>query len=218
MSDAPAPAATAAAPSRRQVVIIACIIIAYAGLSHYGNSSPEARGLGAALSLGPVLLIALALAWRWLPKAVAALATLATVAALVAWWPAIRRNYEWADLAQQCGVFALIAAGFARTLTGGRVPACTAMAQRLHGALDAGELSYLRRATLAWALFYALLSVAILALYFLIPLSAWSMFVNFATFGLIALMALGDHLVRRRVLPPRSGGGILAALRAALIG
>jgi uncharacterized membrane protein len=205
-------------PTRRQVVILAGILIAYAALSHYSNEAPEARGLGAALSIGPVLLIALFLAWRWLPRLVAALATVGLIGALVAWWPGIRRHYEWADLAQQCGAYALISFGFARTLFGGRVPTCTQIAMRLHGVLDASEQAYLRAATLAWAGFYLIIAVAVGVLYVTTPLSVWSMFTNFGVFGLIALMAVADHLLRRRVLPPRHSGGLLTALRVALIG
>ena len=214
----PTPAPEAPTLTRRQVAILAAIIIAYAALSHYSNETPEARGLGAGLSVGPILLIALALAWRWLPRVVAALLTVGTIGALIAWWPEIRRHYEWADLAQQCGAYALISFGFARTLFGGRVPTCTQIAQRLHGSLDAGELAYLRAATLAWAGFYLIIAVAVGVLYFTAPLSVWSLFTNFVVFGLIALMALVDHLVRRRVLPPRHSGGLLTALRQALIG
>ncbi|MFI4890878.1 MAG: hypothetical protein ACHQIL_10140 [Steroidobacterales bacterium] len=218
MADNPEDAAPAGTPSRRQIAIAAGLIIAYAALSHYSNASPDARGLGAGLSLGPLLLIALFLVWRSLPRVIALLVTAGTGALLVIYWPAIERHYEWADLAQQCGVYALIAAGFARSLLAGHTPTCTQIGHRLHGELGPTEISYLRGATVAWAAFYALLAVAILVLYFLVPLGAWSMFVNFASFGLIALMALVDHAIRRRLLPRRSSGGILTALRQALIG
>jgi uncharacterized membrane protein len=218
MKDSSQRAAPAGAPSRLQLAIAAGILIAYAALSHYSNASPDARGLGAAVSLGPLLLIAAFLAWRSLPRIGAALVTTVAGAALVIYWPLIERHYEWADLAQQCGVYALIGAGFARTLLAGRTPTCTQIAQKLHGELGAAEISYLRGATIAWALFYALLAVAILLLYFLAPLRTWSIFVNFVSFALIALMALIDHAIRRRVLPRRAGGGLLTALRHALIG
>jgi uncharacterized membrane protein len=218
MGEKIAPAAPVVTPSRKQIAIAAGIIIAYAALSHYSNASPGARGLAAALSLGPMLLIALFLVWRWLRRAIAALVTIGVALSLVAGWPVIERNYEWVDLAQQCGIYAFIAAGFGRSLSGGRTPTCTQIAQKLHGELGSSEISYLRRATAAWTVFYALLAAAILALYFLVPLAEWSVFVNFVAFGLIALMALADHAIRRRVLTRRSSGGILSALRQALIG
>jgi uncharacterized membrane protein len=211
-------AAPAGTPSRGQIAVAAGLIIAYAALSHYSNASPEARGLGAALSLGPLLLIALFMVWRWWPRTIAALVTFGTGVLLVAYWPVIKRHYQWADLAQQCAIYALLAGSFARSLSGGRMPVCTQIAQKLHGELGPAEISYLRGATITWAAFYALLAVAILMLYFLVALDTWSIFVNFVTFGLIALMAFVDHTIRRRVLPRRSSGGILTALRQALIG
>jgi hypothetical protein len=48
-----------------QVIAIVALIIGYAVLSHYSASSPDKKGLGAALSIGPVLLIGVVLLWRW---------------------------------------------------------------------------------------------------------------------------------------------------------
>jgi uncharacterized membrane protein len=93
-------------------------------------------------------------------------------------------------------------------LTGGRVPVCTQIANGLRGALDPAEIAYTRRATLAWTVFYAVMTASILGLYFVVPLRVWSLFVNFATFGLIGLMALVDHALRRRVFSRRSDTGL----------
>lgn len=199
-------------------MVVAAFIITYAALSHYSNEAPNAKGLAAALSAAPLLLIGGFLLWRWAPPLVGA-PVAAGVGTLVYFcWPAFEKHYDWADLMQQCGAYGLVAAAFARSLYGGRVPLCTEIAGRLHGELDTAEVAYTRGATLAWALFYGALAVAILALYFSVSLRVWSLFVNFATFGLIALMALVDHVIRRRVLPARSGAGLLSALRQALIG
>jgi hypothetical protein len=46
----------------------------------------------------------------------------------------------------------------------------------------------------------------------------WSLFVNFGTLGLIVLMGIIDHAIRRRILPRREDGGLLALLRRSLIG
>src|SRR5271155_3588186 len=81
---------------------VAALIIGYAALSHYSNSSPHAKGLGAALSLAPVLLIGALLAWRWAPPLIAALITVLTAALVYRFWSVLEENYEWADLVQQC--------------------------------------------------------------------------------------------------------------------
>ena len=194
------------------------LIIGYAVLSHYSASSPDKKGLGAALSIGPVLLIGLSLAWRWTRPLTAVLISGSLCAFLYGYWPAIERNYEWADLAQQCGAYSLVALTFARSLFAGRVPICTQLAGKLHGALTPAEIAYTRNATVAWVVFYVLMTMAILILFFAASLQFWSLFVNFAAFGLIMLMGIADHVLRLRVLPRRPGGGILAIIQRSLTG
>ena len=132
------------------------------------------------------------------------------VCSLLFWpvfWPVFQKHYEWADLTQQVGAYALVAVSFGRSLYGGRVPVCTQIANSLRGVLDPAEIAYTRRATLAWTVFYAVLTASILALYFVAPLRVWSLFVNFATFALIGLMALVDHALRWRIFARRSDAG-----------
>ena len=50
---------------RLQLAAIVTIVVAYAGLSHYGNTAARTRDLGVGLALGPVLAVALLLCWRW---------------------------------------------------------------------------------------------------------------------------------------------------------
>jgi len=201
-----------------QLTAIAALVIGYAALSHYSASSPNAKGLAAALSVAPVILIGVILAWRWTQPLTALLIAAAVGACLYRYWPVIEKNYEWADLAQQCGVYGLVALSFARSLFGDRVPICTQLANQIHGALTPAEIAYTRRATAAWVVFYVLMTLAIFILFFAVSLRAWSFFVNFATFGLMMLMGLADHAIRRRVLPRHPRGGILAVIRRSLIG
>jgi uncharacterized membrane protein len=203
---------------RLRLIAVAALVIGYAALSHYSASSPEAKGLGAALSLAPVLLIAAILAWRWASPLVAAALAAAVGALLYRFWPVLENNFEWADLIQQFAVYGLIALGFLRSLRPDQTPLCTQLAGRLHGALTPEEIAYTRRATVAWAAFYALIACAVLALFFIASLRVWSLFVNFAVFGLIAFMCIADHAIRQRVLPRRPSGGLVAALRQSLIG
>lgn len=200
------------------LTIVGALVIAYAALSHYSSTHPDAKGLGAGLSIGPVLLIGLVLVWRWTSRLTALAAAAGVGAVLWRYWPVVEGNYEWADLAQQCGAYTLVAASFARSLSTGRVPLCEQLAVKMHGALAPIEVAYMRRATVAWVFFYVALATAILIVYFAAPLRLWSLFVNFGTFGLIFLAGLADHALRRRVLPRHPGGGILAIIRQSLIG
>lgn len=204
--------------SRSQVMTVAVILLGYSALSYYSDSVPTAVNLAAGLSVGPVAVIGLALAWRWMPALPAAGVAVLTCLLLYRYWEFIRSHYSWSNLVQQAGVYGLVAASFLRSLSPGVLPLCTQLAQRLHGPLTAAEVDYMRKATLAWALFYLLLTFAIVVLFFATSPRVWSFFVNFATFGLIALMFLIEHLIRRRVAPDSRRGSTLTALRQFLIG
>ena len=194
------------------------ILVGYAGLSYYSDSITDAPNLATGLSLGPVALIGLALAWRWTRPLLAVLMFAVTCAVIYRYWSFIRSNYQWSNLVQQAAAYGFVALGFARSLSSGLVPLCTQMAEKLHGPLTPAEVTYTRRATVAWAIFYAVLTVAIVALFFAASARVWSMFVNFATFGLIGLMFVAEHAVRVKALPGKRRGGTLVALRQFLIG
>src|ERR1700731_3984634 len=110
-----APAASPRWAQQIQVAVVLALVMGYAGLSHYSASSPDKKGLGAALSIGPVLLIGVVLLWRWTRPLTALLVAVSLCAFLYGYWPAVERNYEWADLAQQCGAYGLVALSFARS-------------------------------------------------------------------------------------------------------
>lgn len=204
--------------NRRQALVVGVLILGYAALSHYSETAAGARGLAAGLTVGPVLLIGLVLVAHWAGRWIALTAAASSLALLYRFWPAVEHNYEWADLIQQCGIYALIAASFARSLWGDRRPLCTELAAKLHGELTAVEIAYTRRATAAWSGLYAVITVLILTLFFTAPRHVWSLFVNFGTFALIILAGIADHAIRRRVLPRHPGGGLLGIIRRSLIG
>ena len=203
---------------RRGLIAVAALLIGYAALSYYSNSTPDAKGLGVGLALGPVLLIGLILVWRWTHPLIATLVMVTVAAVLYRCWSALEGNYEWADLAQQCAAYGLLAFSFGRSLMPGRTPLCTQLADNLHGPLVPEEIIYTRRATAAWTAFYLLIAAAIAILFFAAPLRVWSLFVNFATYGLIALMFIADYSIRHRILPRAPRSGILAALQQFLVG
>ena len=51
--------------SLSQLAAVAAFFIGYALLSHYANTAPGAKGLGAALTIAPILLIGAVMLWRW---------------------------------------------------------------------------------------------------------------------------------------------------------
>jgi uncharacterized membrane protein len=200
---------------RLQLAAIIVFLVAYAGLSHYGNSAAKTHDLGVGLALGPVLVVGLLLVWRWTHHLwVALLAAAATAALLRHYWPVLEKNFSLVYLLQEGGFYSLLAASFGRSLVGDRVALCTQLADQIHGPLTAQEVLYTRRVTAAWALFFIAITAATLSLFVYAPLRTWSLFANFCVLPLIGLMFVAEYAVRRRVLPQVRRRGILAGVRA----
>jgi uncharacterized membrane protein len=182
--------------------LIAAAILIYALLEHFTNATGGRSALGAALAVAPLLLAALLLARRSarphlsLPLALGVAGML-----LVTFWPQIERNFSLMYLLQQIGVYLVMAFGFGRSLMAGQVPLCTQWASMLHGPLSEPVLRYTRGVTLAWTLFFVGIALSSTLLYIAAPLRIWSLFYNFLTLPLAALMFAVEYELRRRRLP-----------------
>lgn len=190
------------------------LLVGYASLVHLTTTRDHHGSLGALLTLAPVGLLALALAWRasWrLP----AMLLWVLVAALLAWkWPWLKLHFVWFNLLQQTGFYALLGLTFGQSLAGGRVPLCTHMAQLVHGTLPDNAQRYTRQLTLVWTLFFAAVCAALVVLFVAAPLAIWSAFANFGALALVLLVFLVENRVRRRLLPDMEHVGVLATIRA----
>jgi uncharacterized membrane protein len=198
---------------RLQLAAIVVFLVAYAGLSHYGNSVAKTHNLGVGLALGPVLAVGLALVWRWTHLAVALLAAAAVGMILRHYWPVLEKNFSVVYLLQEGGFYGLMAASFGLSLLGPREALCTQLADKVHGPLTPQEVRYTRRVTAAWGLFFVLITAATLGLFVFAPLRIWSLFANFCVLPLIGLMFVAEYAVRRHALPQVPRRGILAAVR-----
>ena len=193
---------------------IAAVLIGYPLLAHYTNESAQDGMLGAAVAIAPVVFIALALAWRS-PRRLLMLGALGLMCiALWAEWPALESHFGLVYWLQHVGMLLLLFITFGRTLIAGRQPLCARFAQALHAQVTPQHELYARQVTLAWTLFFIAMALASTLLFFLAPLGIWSVFANFLTLPLVALMFLGEYWVRRRVLPELRHAHILDAVRA----
>jgi uncharacterized membrane protein len=203
------------APGSVRALIIALAVIAYAVLAHFSNAVPGNESLGALLAVAPLWLAALFLAWRsnWrrLGLVACGLAALLTYAG----WDDLKNHFAWLYLIQQVGAYGLLGISFGRSLSLHHVPLCTRFATLVHGRLSAPATRYTRSVTVAWTLFFAAMSSALLLLYVAAPLAVWSVFANFCAAPLVALMFIGEYLVRHRVLPDMQHASILDTIRAA---
>jgi uncharacterized membrane protein len=203
---------------RLQLAAIIAFVVAFAGLSHYGNSVAKTHDLGVGLALGPVLAVGFALIWRWTHLGVALLAAAGAAVLLRHYWPLLEKNFSVVYLLQEGGFYSLMAASFGQSLLGRRVALCTQLADKVHGPLTPQEVRYTRRVTAAWALFFIAITAATVGLFLFAPLRVWSLFANFCVLPLIGLMFVAEYAVRRRVLPQTPRRGILAAVRVYFAG
>lgn len=195
---------------------VAALAVAYAILAHVSNSTPGASALGVVLAVGPLVAFALTLIWRSGYQLPAIL--LGTLAGLGIWryWPTLAQHFPWLYLLQQAGAYGLLGLTFGRSLVAERVPLCTRWATLVHGPLAPAMARYTQGVTLAWTLFFALMTTTLIALFLIAPLPIWSVFANFFCFPLVVVMFVGEYLVRGRALPDMQHASILAGVRAFL--
>jgi len=202
---------------RLQIAAASVLLAAYTGLSHYCNTHGS-RVLGAALALTPALVLGLSLLWRSAGPRIAGPATAVAALLLYDGWPQLEKNFSMVYLLQECGMYGMLAFGFARSLRPGSTALCTQLADRLHGPLTPAEIRYTRQVTAAWTVFFAALTLTMLSLYVLAPLRLWSLFANFVALPLVALMFAAEYAVRRVALPQTDRRGVLATVRVFLSG
>ena len=197
---------------RLQFAAVILFIVAYAGLSHYSNSVAKTHDLGVGLAIAPVLTIGLLLIWRWTHLWVAGLLAAAAAVTLSRFWPVLEQNFSDLYLLQESGFYSLMAASFGQSLLGRRVALCTQLADKVHGPLSAQEVTYTRRVTAAWVVFFVSIALVTLGLFEFAPLRIWSFFANFCVIPLMGLMFVAEYAVRRHILPQQRRG-ILEAVR-----
>jgi uncharacterized membrane protein len=154
------------------------------------------------------------LAWRSSRRVIMLAALALSCGALWLAWPALERHFGLVYWLQNMAMQLILLTTFARTLMTGQKPLCTRFAEALHAPLTPRHLIYTRQVTLAWSLFFGAMAVASTLLFFLAPLTVWSVFSNFLTLPLVALMFIAEYGVRRYLLPEMQNMHILDAVRA----
>lgn len=195
---------------------LAALIVGYPLLAHYTNESPQHRHLGAAVAIAPLIAIALVLAWRSSQRA--ALLGIVGLICVALWlaWPMLANHYDVIYWLQHAGTQLLLLIVFGRTLLAGQLPLITRFARALHApqTLSAAHERYTRQVTLAWAVFFAVMGLTSTLLFFLAPLSVWSVFANFLTPLLIVAMFVAEYSVRYRIAPHIPRTRLLDTVRA----
>ncbi len=196
---------------------IMVMIVTYAVLVHHVNASGQASTLGAILALTPIFLLIITVAVKATSR-VAGMGLL-LISGIASWlaWPFIKQHTGFVFWMQDIGLLLVLLVTFGWTLQKGRKPLCVHFAEMINsGALPAEHERYAHKVTVAWVAFFAMMMITSTLLFFMASLATWSIFVNFFTLPLVALMFMVEFMVRRRVLADLPTGHILDAVRAYL--
>jgi uncharacterized membrane protein len=192
--------------------LIAGGALGYSLLAHYTNAA-RAETLGLAIAAAPLALVLLSLAWHAAHRKAMLLLFCIGCAVFALAWPGIEHHYSLVFWLEHAGTELALAFTFARTLRAGSVPLCTRLARIVHGSLSPALERYTRQVTRAWVWFFGLMAALSTLLFHAAPLEVWSVFSNFVTAPLIALMFIVEYAVRRRLHPDADHAGILDGIR-----
>lgn len=186
----------------------------YALLSHWLMLHAADRPWAIAALLGPLLAAGLGVALRtrhW-PSVAAAVLAAAMLVSIVArgGLGSVNRLY----LLQHVGIHLALFLTFAATLRRGRQSLIGSVAARVHGGLTPPMARYTRKLTAVWAGYFLGMALLSLAVHATRPWSDWSLLANVLTPVAIAVLFVGEHLLRYRLHPEFERSGLLDTVRA----
>jgi uncharacterized membrane protein len=187
------------------------LLLVYPLLAHLAVMRHSAELAGVALVLLAVALLLPALRRRSASAWLALVAIAGTLGAL-AWTDRIDFALYVPPLAFQAAILWL----FASSLAGARTPLVTQIATASWVDLPPELVPYTRRVTWAWSIVLALQLAVTLTLQLGGLREAWSLFTNFISYGLLALVFVAEYLYRRRRFPHLPHHPLLAHLRLVL--
>ena len=204
-----------AAPRNRPWVALGIVLsAAFALLAHAAIVDGVPRSVGAALSLVPLVLLALLAARRARHRAAVAGTIALAAAALWLGWGGLELHFTDLFFLEHAGANLLLGVIFGRTLAAGREPLCARFARLVHGSLTPEVERYARGVTVAWTAFFVAIFALSCVLYLGNFRAAWSLLANFVTPALVVAMFVVEYAVRLRMLPNHERVGIMGGVRA----
>jgi uncharacterized membrane protein len=188
--------------------------VAYALLSHRAASAAHPGGFEALVVSAPILAVGLAFAWRSARRLPWLLLWAAAVIGVALAGEAMAAGTLWLLLLQAVGVNAAMGLAFGRSLAPGSTPLVSRFAQVVHGPLSPRLAGYTRGVTVAWVMYFAFTVLVTVVLFFTATPAVWSAFVNLMSLPLLALMFVGEYLVRILVIPASERSGFFQAVAA----
>jgi uncharacterized membrane protein len=108
----------------------------------------------------------------------------------------------------------MLAILFGRTLRPGQTPLITQYSILIRGKLEPQVVSYTRRVTQLWTLFFIFMATQSLLLALFAPVEIWSLFVNLLNYIFTIMLFVGEFLFRVRYLSSLEHPGFLQFITA----
>lgn len=198
-----------------RIVLTALLLAAYPLFAHFGSVASFDGWFAVAVAVGPVMALTIIYAMKSSYRTPMLLACGGVIIYLLLHQATIGQNLVWIYFAQHAGSNAILCYVFGRSLRHGRNPLVSRMAMLLEGSLQPEVARYTRQVTYAWALFFGLTSTLSTLLFFLAPLTVWSMFANILYLPLLLAMFGVEYLVRVVVLPRSVHTNLFVTLQSA---
>lgn len=191
------------------------MFLLWAIVAHLGSAGMGNVDLNTAVALAPIVVF-FGLLLRPLQRRAWMLA-FAVVLAIVLWfyWARLTAHVAGLYYLQHLGTHLAMALFFGRTLLRPRLPLITQLAQRIEGdQLSALKLTYTRWVTVAWTAFFCINALVSTVLFAFASSVAWSFHANLMTGPLMAVMFLGEYVVRLCLLPKHERPSVFETIRA----
>lgn len=193
------------------------VMVAYALIAHQSNLLAIGHSAGLAIALAPVFIFGVIVSWRTHYRIPCLLLFLLSSGLLAQHWSELSKYSAWVYFIQQDVAYVCLGGLFGRSLLKGHVPLCTHWAELVHGPLSIDTLRYTRTVTLVWTIFFANMTLLLIAMFLFASLPIWSFFANFCTLPLVATLFIVEYWVRNRVLPDMQHASIFEGIRAFLL-
>jgi len=188
--------------------------LAYALLAHYTNTTPQTARLGILVALAPITLAAFSMAWHATQRRALLALFFLGCASLFVVRDSLLKHVGLIYWIEHAGTELMLGLMFARSLRAQREPMCSYFARMMHGPLSPLLADYTRQVTRAWVGFFAAMAAVSTILFVTTSIQTWSLFANFFTAPLIALMFVVEYAVRKRMLPNIEHAHILDGIKA----
>lgn len=199
--------------SRWRLALLLLVGVAYAGLSHWMTLFHATAPWAVVVLLGPLWLAAMGFAASWFGRwgfvGMAALGVGGFSLVFLGEAGDPDRLY----VMQHVAINSALCGWFGSTLRGKGLPLITQFAQRVHP-LKGHMLAYTTQLTRIWTGYFAVVVLASIAIYMTRPFSDWSLFANVLSPVMVALLFVGEHLVRYRLHPEFERTRLVDAVRA----